>query len=159
MAGLNKGIDCNGLPLATRTSFYAGARFNPSAAALKSEIARTASKIQAGVRFLISRPVYELTQLRFMLSELADDSVPVLLSIVPLRSFEEADYLSHEVLDISIPAQTLRAMELAGSRAAQTGMELAADLFAEARPLVHGVVLTFPAWDPAGLDQFLGNQA
>jgi methionine synthase / methylenetetrahydrofolate reductase(NADPH) len=156
VAGLNKGIDCNGLPLATRTSFYAGARFNPSAAALESEIARTASKIQAGARFLISRPVYELTQLRFMLSELADDSIPVLLSIVPLRSFEEADYLSHEVLDISIPAQTLRAMELAGSRAAETGMELAADLFAEARPLVHGVVLTFPGWDPAGLDHLLG---
>ena len=159
VAGLNKGIDCNGLPLATRTSFYAGARFNPSAAALESEIARAASKIQAGARFLISRPVYELTQLRFMLSELADDSVPVLLSIVPLRSFEEADYLSHEVLDISIPAQTLRAMELAGPRAAETGMELAADLFAEARPLVQGVVLTFPGWDPASLDHLLGSRA
>jgi methionine synthase / methylenetetrahydrofolate reductase(NADPH) len=156
VAGLNKGIDCNGLPLATKTSFHAGARFNPSAAALEAEIARTASKIQAGARFLITRPVYELTQLRLMLSALGDDGVPVLLSIVPLRSFEEADYLSHEVLDISIPAQTLRAMELAGSRAAETGMELAADLFAEARPLVQGAVLTFPGWDPAGVDHLLG---
>jgi hypothetical protein len=47
-------------------------------------------------------------------------------------------------------------MELAGSRAAETGMELAADLFAEARPLVQGVVLTFPGWDPAGVDHLLG---
>jgi methionine synthase / methylenetetrahydrofolate reductase(NADPH) len=156
VAGLNKGVDCNGLPLATRTSFHAGARFNPSAAALEAEIARTVSKIQAGARFLISRPVYELTHLRFMMSELADDGVPVLLSIVPLRSFEEADYLSHEVLDISIPAQTLRAMEMAGPRAAETGLELAADLFAEARPLVQGVVLTFPGPDPTGLDHLLG---
>jgi methionine synthase / methylenetetrahydrofolate reductase(NADPH) len=159
VAGLNKGIDCNGLPLATKTSFHAGARFNPSAAALDAEIARTASKIQAGARFLISRPVYELGQLRIMMSALADEDVPVLLSIVPLRSFEEADYLSHEVLDISIPQQTLIAMERAGSRAAQTGIELAADLFAEARPLVQGVVLTFPGWDPAGLDHLLGAPA
>ena len=72
------------------------------------------------------------------------------------RSFEEADYLSHEVPDISIPAQTLTAMERAGSRAAQTGIELAADLFAEASPLVQGVVLTFPGWDPAMLDHLLG---
>jgi methionine synthase / methylenetetrahydrofolate reductase(NADPH) len=159
VAGLNKGIDCNGLPLATRTSFHAGARFNPSAAALGAEIARTAAKIQAGARFLISRPVYELTHLRTMMSALADEGVPVLLSIVPLRSFEEADYLSHEVLDISIPRQTLTAMERAGSRAAETGMELAADLFAEARPLVQGVVLTFPGSDPASLDHLLGSVA
>ncbi len=159
VTGLNQGTDCNGLPLATKTSFHAGARFNPSAAALEAEIARTAGKIQAGARFLISRPVYELTQLRLMMAALAEEDVPLLLSIMPLRSFEEADYLSHEVPDISIPQQTLTAMERAGSRAAQTGIELAADLFAEARPLVQGVVLTFPGWDPGALDRLLGAPA
>ena len=159
IAGLNQGTDCNGLPLATKTSFHAGARFNPSAADLEAEIARTASKIQAGARFLISRPVYELTQLRLMMAALSEEGIPVLLSIVPLRSFEEADYLSHEVPDISIPQQTLTAMERAGPRAAQTGIELAADLFAEARPLVQGVVLTFPGWDPAALDHLIGTSA
>jgi methionine synthase / methylenetetrahydrofolate reductase(NADPH) len=159
VAGLNQGIDCNGLPLATKTSFHSGARFNPSATALTAEIARTAAKIQSGAKFLISRPVYELHTLRLMLAELADEDVPVLLSIVPLRSFEEADYLSHEVPDISIPQQTLTAMERAGSRAAQTGIELAADLFAEARPLVQGVVLTFPGLDAGALDHLLGGPA
>jgi methionine synthase / methylenetetrahydrofolate reductase(NADPH) len=156
VADLNKGVDCNGLPLATKTSFYAGARFNPSAAAPDAEIARTASKIRAGARFLISRPVYELTRFRIMMEALAEEGIPVLLSIVPLRSFEEADYLSHEVPDISIPPQTLTAMERAGSRAAETGVELAADLFAEARPLVQGVVLSFHGWEPAALDRLLG---
>jgi len=92
VAGLNQGTDCNGLPLATKTSFHAGARFNPSAAALEAEISRTASKIQAGARFLISRPVYELRMLRIMMDALSEHDIPVLLSIVPLRSFEEADY-------------------------------------------------------------------
>jgi methionine synthase / methylenetetrahydrofolate reductase(NADPH) len=159
VAGLNQGIDCNGLPLATKTSFHAGARFNPSAAALTAEIARTAAKIQVGAKFLISRPVYALHTLRLMLAELAEEDVPVLLSIAPLRSFEEADYLSHEVPDISIPQETLTAMERAGSRAAQTGIELAADLLAEARPLVQGVVLTFPGWDTGDLDHLLGGPA
>jgi methionine synthase / methylenetetrahydrofolate reductase(NADPH) len=159
VADLNQGIDCNGLPLATKTSFHAGARFNPSAADLEAEIARTASKIQAGARFLISRPVYELTELRIVMAALAEEDVPVLLSIVPLHSFEEADYLSHEVPDIRIPQQMLTAMERAGSRAAQTGIELAADLFAEASPLVQGVVLTFPGCDPATVDHLLGARA
>jgi len=159
VAGLNQGIDCNGLPLATKTSFHAGARFNPSAADLDAEIARTASKIRAGARFLISRPVYELGLLRRMVAALAEEDIPILLSIVPLSSFEEADYLSHEVPDISIPQQTLTAMERAGSRAAQTGIELAADLLAEARPLVRGVVLTVPGGDPGALDRLLGAPA
>jgi methionine synthase / methylenetetrahydrofolate reductase(NADPH) len=90
-----------------------------------------------------------------MLAALAEEDVPVLLSIAPLRSFEEADYLSHEVPDISIPQQTLTAMERAGPRAAQTGIELAAGLLAEARPLVQGVVLMFPGGDPGGLDRLL----
>ena len=159
VADLNQGIDCNRLPLATKTSFHAGARFNPSAADLEAEIARTASKIQAGARFLVSRPVYELTELRIVMAALAEEKIPVLLSIVPLRSFEEADYLSHEVPDIRIPQQTLTAMERAGSRAAQTGIELAADLLTEASPMVQGVVLTFPGWDPATLDNLLGARA
>jgi methionine synthase / methylenetetrahydrofolate reductase(NADPH) len=100
--------------------------------------------------------VYELTHLRLMMAALSEEDIPVLLSITPLRSFEEADYLSHEVPDISIPRQTLTAMERAGSRAALTGIELAADLFAEARPLVQGVVLTFPGWGPGDLDRLLG---
>jgi methionine synthase I (cobalamin-dependent)/5,10-methylenetetrahydrofolate reductase len=159
VAGLNDGTDCNGLPLATKTSFHAGARFNPSAADLDAEIARTASKIQAGSKFLISRPVYELGRFRSMMATLAPEGIPVLLSIVPLRSFEEADYLSHEVPDISIPEQTLIAMERAGSRGPQTGIELAAGLLAEARPLIQGVVLALPGGDAAALDQLLGAQA
>jgi len=156
VAGLNQGTDCNGLPLATKTAFHAGARFNPSASDLDAEIARTASKIQAGARYLISRPVYELGQLRRMLAALAEEGVPVLLSIAALRSFEEADYLSHEVPDISIPQHVLTTMEQAGRRGAEAGIELAAGLLAEARPLVQGVVLTIPGGDPAALDHLLG---
>jgi methionine synthase / methylenetetrahydrofolate reductase(NADPH) len=155
VSGLNEGTDCNGLPLATKTSFHAGARFNPSAADLDAEIGRTASKIQAGAKFLISRPVYELGRFRRMMNTLVPEGIPVLLSISPLRSFEEADYLSHEVPDIHIPQETLTAMENAGSRAARTGIELAAGLLAQARPLVQGVVLALPGWDPAALDHLL----
>jgi methionine synthase / methylenetetrahydrofolate reductase(NADPH) len=156
VAGLNKGIDCNGLPLATRTAFLAGARFNPGAVDLDAEVARTVRKIRAGARFLISRPVHELAGLRRVLAGIAGHDIPVLVSIVPLRSFEQADYLSHEVPDVSIPASALHALEQAGSHAARVGVEMAAALLAEAGPLVQGAVLGLPADDPAGLDMLLG---
>jgi methionine synthase / methylenetetrahydrofolate reductase(NADPH) len=155
VGGLNKGIDCNGLPLATRTGFLAGARFNPGATDTDAEIARTLRKVRAGARFLISRPVHELDALRQIMAGLAGADVPVLISVVPLRSFEQADYLSHEVPDVRIPAATLRALEQAGPHAARTGVETAAALLTEAAPLVQGAVLGLPADDPAGVDLLL----
>ncbi|MGB6453501.1 MAG: bifunctional homocysteine S-methyltransferase/methylenetetrahydrofolate reductase [Streptosporangiaceae bacterium] len=156
VAGLNKGIDCNGLPLATRTAFLAGARFNPGADDIDAEIARTLRKVRAGAQVLVSRPVHELDGLRQVMAGLAGADVPVLISVVPLRSFEQADYLSHEVPDVRIPASALRALEQAGPDAARTGVTMAAELLAAAGPFVQGAVLALPADDPAAVEVLLG---
>jgi methionine synthase / methylenetetrahydrofolate reductase(NADPH) len=141
--GLNKGRDCNGLATAARTSFCIGARVNPGARDMDAEIARARAKVRAGAHFLVSRPVYELDSLLRVVAALEAKDLPLLLSVTPLRSFEEADYLAHEVPGVTIPPDTLRAMERAGRGAARAvGIELAADLLREARTLVSGVILT-----------------
>jgi methionine synthase I (cobalamin-dependent)/5,10-methylenetetrahydrofolate reductase len=141
--GLNKGRDSNGLALTTRTSFCIGARVNPGARDMDAEIARARAKVRAGAHFLVSRPVYELDSLLRVVSALETEDIPLLLSVTPLRSFEEADYLAHEVPGVTIPPATLHAMERAGRGAARAvGTELAADLLRDARKLVSGVILT-----------------
>ena len=141
--GLNKGRDSNGLALTTRTSFCIGARVNPGARDMDAEIARARAKVRAGAHFLVSRPVYELDSLLRVVSALETEDIPLLLSVTPLRSFEEADYLAHEVPGVTIPPDTLHAMERAGRGAARAvGTELAADLLRDARKLVSGVILT-----------------
>jgi homocysteine S-methyltransferase len=143
LAGLNAGRDSNGLALTTRTSFCVGARVNPGARDMDAEIARARAKVRAGAHFLVSRPVYELDSLLRVVSALEAEDIPLLLSVAPLRSFEEADYLAHEVPGVTIPPDTLRAMERAGRGAARAvGTELAADLLRDARKLVSGVILT-----------------
>ncbi|MGH3318655.1 MAG: bifunctional homocysteine S-methyltransferase/methylenetetrahydrofolate reductase [Streptosporangiaceae bacterium] len=156
LVGLNEGRDCNGLSLATKTSFHIGARFNPGAQDVEAEIARTRRKVQAGTQFLITRPVYDVDTLRRMIDALGDERVPIFASIVPLRSFAEADYLAHEVPDLRIPEATLATMEQAGQDGARVGLDVAIDLLRTARPLVDGVVLTPPGGDPAALDRLLG---
>jgi methionine synthase / methylenetetrahydrofolate reductase(NADPH) len=152
LAGLNAGRDSNGLALTTRTSFCIGARVNPGARDQVAEIARAHAKIRAGARFLISRPVYELDSLTRLIEALEGTGVPVLLSVNPLRSFEDADYLAHEVPGVTIPSATLDALEKAGRGAARAvGLELAAGLLAAARPLVSGVLLTAPDDDATAL--------
>ncbi len=156
LAGLNAGRDLDGLPLTTTTSFCIGTRVNPGAQDAEAEIERVRAEVAAGAQFLVTRPLYELDALRHMAAALAGTKVPVLLAVAPLRSFEDADYLAHEVPEVNMPAATLRAMEGAGPAAARaTGLGLAADLLREARPLVDGVVLTTHDSDMAALEPLL----
>jgi homocysteine S-methyltransferase len=152
LSGLNAGRDSNGLGLTARTSFCIGARINPTARDLAAELARAHAKIRAGAQFLVCRPVYELDALTRLVEALDGTGVPLLLSVAPLTSFEEADYLAHEVPGVAIPGSTLDTMERAGrSGGRAVGLELAANLLTKARPLVNGVILTAPGDDTAAL--------
>jgi homocysteine S-methyltransferase len=156
LAGLNAGRDSNGLALTSRTSFCIGARINPAAQDHGAELARARAKIRAGAQYLVCRPVYELDALTRLVEELEGTGVPLLLSVAPLSSFEEADYLAHEVPGVTIPGSTLDAMERAGrSGGRAVGLDLAANLLAKARPLVSGVILAAPGDDPAALAPLL----
>ena len=156
LAGLNAGRDSNGLALTSRTSFCIGARINPAARDHAAELARARAKIRAGAQFLVCRPVYELDALTSVVEALDGTGVPLLLSVAPLASFEEADYLAHEVPGVTIPGSTLDAMERAGrSGGRAVGLELAAALLTKARPLVSGVILTAPGDDPATLSPLI----
>src|SRR5438552_696184 len=115
LAGLNAGRDLDGLPLTTKTSFCIGARVNPGAPDAAAEFERARAELAAGAHFLVTRPLYELDSLRRMATALAGTGLPVLASIAPLRTFEDADYLAHEVPEVNMPAAALRAMERAGA--------------------------------------------
>jgi methionine synthase I (cobalamin-dependent)/5,10-methylenetetrahydrofolate reductase len=146
LASLNRGADHSGLQLAAKTDFEIGARINPGSRDPDRAAARALSKIAAGAHFLITRPVYELAGLE-MLLERTDGQVPVLAAVRPLTSFEEAEYLAHEVPDVTIPPDTLTTLERAGQDAPQAGLDLAAGLAAQIRELASGIVIT-PGADP-----------
>jgi methionine synthase / methylenetetrahydrofolate reductase(NADPH) len=156
LAGLNAGRDSNGLALTSRMSFCIGARINPGARDQEAELARAHAKIRAGAQYLVSRPVHDLDALSRVVEALDGTGIPLLLSVAPLTSFEEADYLAHEVPGVTIPAATLEAMDRAGrSGGRAVGLELAATVLAKARPLVSGVILAASGDDPAALGTLL----
>lgn len=141
LAGLNAGRDCNGLSLATKTSFHIGARCNPGAEELDAEISRTRAKIAAGAQFLITRPVYELDGLRRLLDALGQDRVPVLLTVSVLSGFAEAEYLAYEVPDVTVPPGVLAELEKSGTDEKRVAVRIAAELVTQARSLADGVVV------------------
>lgn len=141
LAALNAGRDCNGLSLATKTSFHIGGRCNPGAENLDDEISRTRAKLAAGAQFLVTRPLYELDGLNRLLNALGPARVPVLATVSPLSGFAEAEYLAYEVPDVTIPPETLSKLEIANTAAHEIGRNLAVDLVTRARSLVDGIVV------------------
>jgi homocysteine S-methyltransferase len=158
LAGLNDGNDYYGLRLPTKTEFEIGARINPGSREPEREAAEALRKISAGAQFLITRPVYARAHLERLLELLADHRVPILAAVQPLGSFPEAEFLAHEVPDVRIPRDTLAALEAAGERAREVGIELAAELVSRIRGLVNGIVLA-PTDDPVRALREVGLRA
>jgi len=154
LASLNAGVDHNGLRISSGVTFGIGARVNPGAHDLAAEGDRVRRKIAAGAQFLLTRPVYETAGLERVLAAV-DGAVPVLVTVRALRSFDEAEYLRYEVPDVTIPAAVMDRMERAGSSAARVGLEVAAELAAEAGHLVRGVVVAAPGGDPEPLTELI----
>jgi homocysteine S-methyltransferase len=141
LASLNSGTDYYGLPFGAKTEFEVGARVNPGSRDLDGEVRRALGKIAAGTTFLVTRPVYELTALERLL-EAIDGQVPVLAALRPLTSFEEAEYLAHEVPDVVIPPGTVASLQRAGEKAPQAGIDLAVQLAAALKKITSGIVIT-----------------
>ncbi|ODT98157.1 MAG: methionine synthase [Pseudonocardia sp. SCN 72-86] len=141
LAGLNEGTDYHGLRLGTKTSFDIGARVNPGSRDPGRAAAGALDKIAAGAQFLITRPIFEPTGLERVVGAV-DGRVPILVAIRPLTGFDEADYLAHEVPDVTIPDATLAALADAGPDAAAAGVDLALALAEQVRSMTRGIVVT-----------------
>lgn len=157
-AGLNRGVDADGVEMGETTAFRLGARFTPGTDDLEHETARTLAKVEAGAQFLVSRPVFELDRLGAIVGALrsAGHRVPVLASVGALTGYAQAEHLRHEVPDVVVPDEVIEAMRRAGEgpEAARTGLALAAELVAGAAGTVDGVVVrssgpSLPGLDPA----------
>lgn len=144
LAGLNAGVDHNGLHLAGTTTFEIGARIDPGARDLDAELARVRRKLEAGAHFLLTRPIYETERLEGLLDALGSE-LPVLACVRPLAGYDEAEYLRHEVPDVHVPGPTLAALRRAGAAAAAVSAELAAELVTRVATLTRGVVIAHPA--------------
>ena len=152
-ASLARGADPDGSLLPVACPFRVGVRVTPGADDLDRELGRVRAKVEAGAEYLVTRPVYELDRLRRVRAglEATRTRVPLLLTVVPLSGFAEAEQLRHEVPDVVLPESVLASARRAGEDPA-AGLDLAVELVtaATAEGLVDGVVVRRPG-APDGL--------
>jgi homocysteine S-methyltransferase len=140
--GMNQGHDLSGTSIGAATQFAIGCGVNPTADDLDTELDRFRRKLDAGVQYVMTQPVYELDSWKRFLDRLGGSPpVPILIGVLPLQSFRHADFLHNEVPGIQVPAWIRDRMHAAGNEGQKVGVELARELLAQCRSLASGVYL------------------
>jgi methionine synthase / methylenetetrahydrofolate reductase(NADPH) len=147
LSNFNRGVDWAGKSLGAPTDFSIGVAVNPTAEDLDREIERFQAKIDAGAHFVMTQPIFELSQWEEFLARW-DRLIPIpfMVGLWPLASYDLARRLHHEVPGIAIPDSVQERLRLAGSQAKEEGIRIAEELLAELshRPEVAGAYIICP---------------
>lgn len=145
---LNHGLDPGGNPIGPPTRFVIGVAANHAATDLEREVGRFFWKVDAGAEFAITQPVFDADPLAAFLERIRQFRVPVLVSLWPLISLRNAEFLANEVPGVRVPPAVLDRMRAAQARgseaAAAEGLAIAREVLETIRPMVQGVQIVAP---------------
>lgn len=133
---LNEGYDLNGHLLEVPTQFYIGTTANPGANDLDAEYDKVARRVELGAHFVQTQPIYDIEKAQLFIEKIKPLGVPIMLGLIPLKSYRMAMYLDQKVPGISLTQEILRRMEQGGKEA---GLEIAAETMAHIRKIASGV--------------------
>lgn len=144
--GLNQGFDLGHSEIPEPTRFFIGVGANPGAIDMDVEVERFRRKVEAGAEFALTQPVFEPQLLLTFLKRIEAFKIPVLVGVLPLVSFRNAEFLHNEVPGMNVPENIRNALRGISSmdRALDYGIQVARESLLAARPLVQGVYVMPP---------------
>jgi methionine synthase I (cobalamin-dependent)/5,10-methylenetetrahydrofolate reductase len=145
LSRFNEGIDLAGNSIVEPTAFLIAVAFNPTAPDFAHEVERLRRKVGEGAQLVYTQPIYELSVLERAVAETQKLGVPMLVGILPLRSYRHAEFFHNEVPGIYIPEEIRRRMAgMSDQDARAYGMEVAKELLTQARHMTAGAYLMPP---------------
>jgi len=144
VSAMNRGTDIMGNAIGTPTSLYIACAANPSASDYDAEIARVEKKVEAGANVIFTQAVYEMKTLETFMGRIGHLKIPVMLGILPLRSYKHADFLHNEVPGMRIPEQIRARLMSAGEGGTKLGVKISMEFLKEAKSFVAGVYMMPP---------------
>jgi homocysteine S-methyltransferase len=143
---LNHGVDPGGKPLAGATSFLLATGAEPAALNYEREIERLREKKAAGAEVVMTQPVYAADVLDRFLADVAPLGMPVLVGLLPLASYRNAEFLHNEVPGMQVPDEVRERMRKAGTgpSARKEGVAIAREMLANVRDRVAGAYVMPP---------------
>jgi methionine synthase I (cobalamin-dependent)/5,10-methylenetetrahydrofolate reductase len=145
-ARLNHGIDPGGKPLGSGTRFVLATGAEPAALNYERELARLRQKKEAGAEIVMTQPVYDPAVLEKFLTDIEPLGLPVLVGVLPLASYRNAEFLHNEVPGMQVPDAVRERMRKAGGgpEARKEGVAIAREMLSVVRHRVAGAYVMPP---------------
>jgi methylenetetrahydrofolate reductase (NADPH) len=148
---LNEGFDLAGNELIGKPSFYPGAVVkveSDTEASMELQIAKMEKKIAAGARFFQTQAVYDAESFGKFMKRVSQFKVPVMAGIIPLKNAGMARYMNANVAGVRVPDELIQKMADAPKEdRAATGIQIAADLIKQLKPMCQGVHIMAIGWE------------
>jgi 5,10-methylenetetrahydrofolate reductase len=151
IARLNEGFDLSGNELKGKPSFFAGAVVKVDSnteAAAELQIAKMQKKITAGAKFFQTQAVYDASTFGKFMKRVEKYKVPVMAGIIPLKNAGMAKYMNANVAGVHVPDELIQKMSAAAKEDREkTGIQIAADLIKQMKPMCQGVHIMAIGWE------------
>ncbi len=146
--GFNAGVDYAGKPISQPTNFLVGGALNLNNSNLDKELKLLKKKIDSGVNFVMTQPIYTAEPLRRFRAAYEERygalTLPILVSVLPLYNLRHARFLHNEVPGITISARLQARMARAGDDGAREGLAISRELLAEIKDEIAGIYIMPP---------------
>jgi homocysteine S-methyltransferase len=146
ISAMNRGFDPGGKPLGGATRFLCATGAEPGAQDYPRELERLRLKRDAGAELVMTQPVYDAAVLDRMLADIAPLDLPVLVGLLPLASYRNAEFLHNEVPGMQVPEDVRERMRRAGTGDAgrREGVEIAREMLEAVKDRVAGAYIMPP---------------
>ncbi len=141
---MNEGRDLMGNSIGDKTSFLIACAANPVADDMGYELDKLERKAAEGAEIIFTQPVLEVRTMEDFINKIGHLNIPVMVGVMPLRSFRHAEFLHNEVPGINIPDGIREQFRTAEKNGAALGVRIAADFLKEAKHMVAGAYLLPP---------------
>ena len=153
---LQGGKDLAGFDLDGAPSFFMGCALGryTNDAELDAEIKKAAARVDAGAKFVVAPPVFDVGHAGGMLDKLAALKVPVLPTVFLIKSVAVARYIATNEPQAGVSEDLIRRIRKAGDRE-QECLRIAGETVAALKKRAQGVVIQTLGWEhrlPAILD-------
>lgn len=133
------------ITMAREADLFTGVVLDPKQKSdgLSRAVRRLKKKVAIGAQFAVTQPVYDAKDAETIYEATKDIGIPLILGILPLRTFKHATFLHEKVSGISIPAAIRKRMQNASDSVAE-GAANAREIYSLAKNMFKGACIMPP---------------
>lgn len=146
--GLTEGKDMGGFELDGVPAFTTGISFGSYSddQSLDEEIEVTRKKVEAGARFIICPPVFDLEKFGRFIEKTTFLSVPMIPTVFLIKSLAIAQYIANSEPEAGISEDLIRRIRKSSDRELE-GIKIAGETLTAVKDMAQGVMLQTLGWE------------